>query len=177
MKTSGKKGILTAVAMRRLALVLSACLGCACVGKLTTNFVAKGDGTGGSTVAATGAASGTGGSTAPVRATATGGMSGVSLTCGDGKVDPGEDCDQSQLNGSTCTSLGFNGGTLACASNCRFSTSGCSGSLTPVITTSRTTCAAPCEVFFDATKTTSLMGNDYVNASFDWNFEDRKSVV
>jgi hypothetical protein len=71
-------------------------------------------------------------------------------------------------------SLGFDSGTLACTSNCRFGTSGCSGSLTPVITASRTTCAAPCEVFFDATKTTGLMGSDYVNAGFDWNFDTTK---
>jgi hypothetical protein len=128
--------------------------------------------------------SGKGGSPGNGGATATGGLTGnggttatggnVSLTCGDGNLDPGEDCDQSQLNGSTCKSLGFDSGTLACTSNCRFSTSGCSGSLTPVITASRTTCAAPCVVFFDATKTTSLMGNDYVNAGFDWNFDTSK---
>jgi PKD domain len=175
LKTSVGKDTVT-LAMRQWGLVLSACIACSCVGKFSATFVAKenGGGSGGSTpTGGSSAASGgtsTGGTTGSGGATSTGG-SGVSLTCGDGKVDTGEDCDQSQLNGKTCTSLGFNSGTLACTSNCQFNTSGCSGSLTPVITASRTTCAAPCAVFFDTTQTSGLMASDYVNAAFAWNFD------
>ena len=150
--------------MRQSALVW--CVGIALGACGTSGSSGKGGTTG------NGGTTGTGGTTGNGGTTGTGGS--VSLTCGDGKVDPGEDCDQSQLNGSTCMSLGFDSGTLACSSNCRFSTSGCSGSLTPVITASRTTCAAPCEVFFDATKTTGLTGDDFVNAGFDWNFDTTK---
>ena len=158
---------------RHWALVRCAGLAIGSCGTSGSSSAGKGGTTGSGGTTPTGGATATGGTTATGGATATGG-NGVSLTCGDGKVDPGEDCDQSQLNGSTCMSLGFDSGTLACTSNCRFSTSGCSGSLTPVITTSRTTCAAPCEVYFEATKTTGLMGNDYVNAAFDWNFDTSK---
>jgi hypothetical protein len=47
--------------------------------------------------------------------------------CGDGIVDSVEQCDSSNVNGKTCTSIpgGFSGGTLACAANCTFNTSGC----------------------------------------------------
>jgi len=48
-------------------------------------------------------------------------------SCGDGFVDPGEDCDGSQLNGATCTSLGFYkaDGVLACNAQCRLDTTDC----------------------------------------------------
>ncbi|HEV8323216.1 MAG TPA: VCBS repeat-containing protein [Myxococcota bacterium] len=51
-------------------------------------------------------------------------------TCGDGAIDPGEDCDGAALNGNDCTSIGmdFTGGTLACAGDCTFDTSGCTNS-------------------------------------------------
>lgn len=45
--------------------------------------------------------------------------------CGNGIVDPGEECDGNDLGGSDCVSLGFAGGVLACGSNCTFDTSGC----------------------------------------------------
>ena len=45
--------------------------------------------------------------------------------CGDGVIDPGEDCDGTDLNGQTCSSLGAGDGTLACTSECTFTTSGC----------------------------------------------------
>src|SRR5690349_20717557 len=47
---------------------------------------------------------------------------------------------------------------------------------------SRTTCAAPCAVYFDATGTTGLAAwplgesNDYVNATWSWNFDDPASA-
>ncbi|TAL50092.1 hypothetical protein EPN81_03805 [Patescibacteria group bacterium] len=49
--------------------------------------------------------------------------------CGDGFVDPDEECETGgtgSLNGQTCTSRGYYQGTLSCASNCTFNTSGCS---------------------------------------------------
>lgn len=47
-------------------------------------------------------------------------------TCGDKDVDPPvEQCDGEDLDGFTCQLLGFDGGALACASNCIFDTSGC----------------------------------------------------
>lgn len=47
------------------------------------------------------------------------------LTCGDGLVTEGEDCDGSDLAGQSCTSLGFDLGTLSCDASCRFATTGC----------------------------------------------------
>ena len=44
--------------------------------------------------------------------------------CGDGEIDPGEDCDTS-LGGQTCVSLGFGGGMLECSGTCQFDTSMC----------------------------------------------------
>ena len=47
--------------------------------------------------------------------------------CGNNLINvAGEMCDGSNLNGETCASFGFSGGTLACGS-CRFDLSGCSG--------------------------------------------------
>lgn len=45
--------------------------------------------------------------------------------CGNGAVDTDEDCDAQNLNGATCESLGYSGGTLACTPDCQFETSGC----------------------------------------------------
>jgi hypothetical protein len=52
--------------------------------------------------------------------------------CGNGGVDVGEACDGDNLDGESCTNLGFTGGTLACASDClSFDTSACTGSNVP----------------------------------------------
>ncbi|MBU1410317.1 DUF4215 domain-containing protein [Myxococcota bacterium] len=40
--------------------------------------------------------------------------------CGNGFREEGEDCDGDDLNGATCTSLGYAGGTLVCAPDCTF---------------------------------------------------------
>lgn len=48
--------------------------------------------------------------------------------CGNGRIDSGEDCDGTNLNGKTCATLSgatYTGGTLACSSSCTFVTSGC----------------------------------------------------
>ena len=52
----------------------------------------------------------------------------VAQTCGNGVIDPGEQCDQSNLNGQTCASQGFAAGVLKCGAGCMFDTSGCSAS-------------------------------------------------
>lgn len=49
-------------------------------------------------------------------------------TCGDNQIQSPELCDGSQLAGATCESLGYTGGTLACANGCQsYDTSGCTG--------------------------------------------------
>ncbi|MBU1238199.1 hypothetical protein KKF84_16080, partial [Myxococcota bacterium] len=50
------------------------------------------------------------------------------LSCGNGLLDEGESCDGTNLNDQTCQSVGstFNGGTLACNTNCTWDVSGCS---------------------------------------------------
>ncbi|HEY4186195.1 MAG TPA: choice-of-anchor Q domain-containing protein [Polyangia bacterium] len=130
----------------------------------------SGTGTGGRTgsggVVASGGRTGTGGAT-----TSGSGGARQTNTCGNGQIESGESCDGSSLNGSSCTSLGFTSGTLACGPSCAFDTSACVGSVTVNVTASRTTCAAPCAVFFDATSSSGLMNNDYVGAIFNWDFD------
>jgi hypothetical protein len=60
-------------------------------------------------------------------------------TCGNGVVDQAsEQCDGSDLDGATCASRGFSGGTLSCNASCRFVTTGCTngggGTPTPAVT-------------------------------------------
>ncbi len=45
--------------------------------------------------------------------------------CGNGVRDGGEVCDGADLGGATCTSLGFDSGTLACTAACQFNTTNC----------------------------------------------------
>lgn len=54
---------------------------------------------------------------------------GDCVTCGNGVIDPGEDCDIGTLGGATCSSVSagdLGWGTLACNADCTFDTSGCS---------------------------------------------------
>jgi hypothetical protein len=62
----------------------------------------------------------------PTTGTPTGSESGGEL-CGNGMVDPGEDCDGDAPITSTCAELddAFTGGTLGCAANCSFDTTDC----------------------------------------------------
>ncbi|NUP13534.1 MAG: hypothetical protein HOW73_46445 [Polyangiaceae bacterium] len=53
------------------------------------------------------------------------GGNGAGPSCGDGSVDPGEDCDGTLLGAATCESLRFAGGVLSCDSTCSFDTSQC----------------------------------------------------
>ncbi len=45
--------------------------------------------------------------------------------CGDTAIGVGEQCDGSNLGGSSCSSLGFTGGSLSCTSACTFNTISC----------------------------------------------------
>lgn len=69
------------------------------------------------------------GTISPYVAKVTGALAGLGLgaplTCGDGAIDSGEACDQSQLGGETCQSQGFAAGELACGAGCVFDTSSC----------------------------------------------------
>jgi hypothetical protein len=47
------------------------------------------------------------------------------LTCGNGKLDPGEDCDGTILKGKTCVDFGFQGGILQCDRRGKFDTRLC----------------------------------------------------
>ena len=47
-------------------------------------------------------------------------------SCGDGNIDPGEECDGTNIGTETCVSQGFpGGGTLTCDNSCNFVTSAC----------------------------------------------------
>ena len=46
--------------------------------------------------------------------------------CGNGVIDPGEECDGASLNSMTCASLSYKSGTLLCSpTTCRYDTSMC----------------------------------------------------
>lgn len=52
------------------------------------------------------------------------GCSTPSSVCGNSQIEAGEDCEGSDLNNQSCTSQGFDGGSLSCNS-CSFDTSSC----------------------------------------------------
>lgn len=59
-------------------------------------------------------------------------MPATGPTCGDGRTEGTEVCDGADLGGATCQSLGFTGGSLSCAADCRARvTSACTGTCTP----------------------------------------------
>jgi hypothetical protein len=47
------------------------------------------------------------------------------VSCGDGVVGAGEQCDRDNLDGNTCEDLGHDGGELTCTDGCTFDESGC----------------------------------------------------
>ncbi len=64
----------------------------------------------------------------------------AAASCGDNIIQPGETCDGTNLNNSSCPLQGFTGGTLACASDCHsYNTTGCNNTvtfpLTPILDT------------------------------------------
>ncbi len=52
---------------------------------------------------------------------------GIAQLCGNGLLDPNEDCDFGDLDGATCADFGALAGALACGAGCTFDTSGCTG--------------------------------------------------
>ena len=46
-------------------------------------------------------------------------------TCGNSTIDPGEDCDGSNLGKWTCKAKGFDSGTLSCTKACKLDTTAC----------------------------------------------------
>ena len=46
--------------------------------------------------------------------------------CGNGIIEPGEQCDGADLDGANCTGLGFDQGDLACDASCQLDTAACS---------------------------------------------------
>jgi uncharacterized protein YjiK len=50
----------------------------------------------------------------------------VTSQCGNGVMEPGEECDGLDLGGATCSDGGCNSGTLTCGASCVFDFSGCS---------------------------------------------------
>lgn len=52
-------------------------------------------------------------------------ITGTVPGCGDGMIQSGESCDGSDLNGQSCSTQGFSGGTISCNSDCTFNTSQC----------------------------------------------------
>lgn len=64
--------------------------------------------------------------------------------CGNSAVEGSEDCEGSNLNGKSCTSLGYSSGSLSCDIACSFDTSACiSPTPTPTNTPTPTTTATP----------------------------------
>lgn len=53
------------------------------------------------------------------------------LVCGDGAREGWEQCDNSDLAGQSCASLGYTGGTLLCTPACEFNTSQCTSASPP----------------------------------------------
>ena len=48
-------------------------------------------------------------------------------TCGNGILEPGEECESFDLRGQTCDALGLSVGQLRCNAECKLDTSGCGG--------------------------------------------------
>lgn len=54
------------------------------------------------------------------------------VSCGNGTIDAGEDCDGSNLGGNDCADVGsYNSGTLGCENDCTWDVSGCEYILSP----------------------------------------------
>ncbi len=64
--------------------------------------------------------------------------------CGNGTLDPGEECDGAQLGGKTCAQLCYDGGTLGCTSWCSYSYDQCTGT-GPVCGDNTAECSEQCD--------------------------------
>ncbi|MGL5830643.1 MAG: hypothetical protein ACRCZE_00675, partial [Candidatus Altimarinota bacterium] len=47
------------------------------------------------------------------------------LSCGDGNVDVGEECDGDEMNNQSCTTMGYDSGSISCNDDCTLNTSDC----------------------------------------------------
>ena len=45
---------------------------------------------------------------------------GPVAVCGNGQIDPNEECDGAELDGQDCVGFGYSGGTLLCTASCSF---------------------------------------------------------
>jgi len=110
--------------------LLGACMGHGCVGMPPDPPArAEGSSTDPSTTTTTGVEGATSGAegTATVDEGTSGleGTTGPALTCGNGVVDEGEECDGIAGDGTTCESLGHHPGALGCTTACTYDTSRC----------------------------------------------------
>ncbi len=64
--------------------------------------------------------------------------------CGDGTIQSTEQCDGNALNGKTCESLCYDGGTLSCHDYCEFDVSQCTGT-GPVCGDNDAECSEQCD--------------------------------
>ncbi len=55
----------------------------------------------------------------------------IEAECGDGLIEGTEDCEAANLNGATCASEGYIGGTLACGGSCDFDYTACERATAP----------------------------------------------
>ncbi len=51
--------------------------------------------------------------------------SGGTAECGDGILQPGENCEALEFGGKTCADFGFSAGDLICSNDCKILTDGC----------------------------------------------------
>ena len=63
--------------------------------------------------------------------------------CGNDILDSGEECDVSRLDGESCVSQGYPGGTLRCRLDCTFDESDCTGGPTKTATATPTITRTP----------------------------------
>lgn len=74
--------------------------------------------------------------------------------CGNGIIEEGEDCEGKDLNGQTCLSRGYAGGTLSCDIACAFDTYGClTSTLASIPTAELTSTPTPAPVIETPTPT------------------------
>lgn len=92
--------------------------------------------------------------------------------CGDGNIDPGEQCDDTNLGGWTCETLGYDGGTLSCTTSCTYDPAACfnasieaspalsswTPSFSMVTNCTCTTTSTDCHSLYQA-RVTSISGN------------------
>ncbi|MDY0003180.1 MAG: DUF4215 domain-containing protein [Polyangia bacterium] len=77
--------------------------------------------------------------------------------CGDGNVDPGEQCDGSQYAGLTCEDFCYTGGSLSCTSTCQIDTSSCTGDL-PTCGDNQAGCDEECDGSDKRSQTCATLG-------------------